>query len=277
MSERAKSVLLVGESGVGKTHYGAQLLKRLMKGDGMLRMRGAATNLDPFETALERLNEGRAADHTPTPVYVESIWPLEYDDGSKAELVWPDYGGEQIKAMVTARSIPLPWMRRIAEAHSWLLLLRLNKMRASDDIFSKPLAQLRQRTIQSAASPVSDQSRLIELLQMLMNVRGHFNGKPLATPHLALLLTCWDELQGTGLPGAALRAQLPMFFDFVVSNWQKPKILGLSALERALSPEQRDAEFASRGPESFGYVISHEGDRSSDLTLPIKLALVGTI
>ena len=58
MNKKGNSILLIGESGVGKTHYGAQLLQRLMKGDGLLRMNGAATNLEPFEAALENLNEG---------------------------------------------------------------------------------------------------------------------------------------------------------------------------------------------------------------------------
>lgn len=48
MSFSDNSILLIGESDVGKTHYGAQLLKRLMKRDGQLRMNGAATNLEPL-------------------------------------------------------------------------------------------------------------------------------------------------------------------------------------------------------------------------------------
>jgi DNA replication protein DnaC len=79
MSGSSASILLLGESGVGKTHYGAQLLKRLMNGNGTLRMDGAAVNLEPFEAAMERLNEGMAADHTPTSTYVESVWPIADD------------------------------------------------------------------------------------------------------------------------------------------------------------------------------------------------------
>ena len=49
-----KSILLIGESGVGKSHYGAQLLKRLMQENGRIRMHGAATNLEPFETVMAK-------------------------------------------------------------------------------------------------------------------------------------------------------------------------------------------------------------------------------
>ena len=70
------SILLIGESNVGKTHYGAQFLKRLMVQAGALRMSGAATNLEAFSTALGCLTEGMATDHTPATSYVESIWPI---------------------------------------------------------------------------------------------------------------------------------------------------------------------------------------------------------
>ncbi|WP_373321619.1 TRAFAC clade GTPase domain-containing protein, partial [Acetobacter fabarum] len=43
----------------------------------------------------------------------------------------------------------------------------------------------------------------------------------------------------------------------------------LSALERPLSPTTRDMDYASKGPEHFGYVIEANGTKSSDLTLPI--------
>ena len=95
MSKKSpSSILLIGESGVGKTHYGAQLLRRLMVSDGKLKMLRAATNLAPFEAALESLNEGRAASHTPTEVYLESVWPVGDGADLKLELIWPDYGGD---------------------------------------------------------------------------------------------------------------------------------------------------------------------------------------
>ena len=59
------SILIIGESGVGKTHFGAQLLMRLQQNLGQLCMDGAATNLEPFIEAMDRLNEGVTAEHTP--------------------------------------------------------------------------------------------------------------------------------------------------------------------------------------------------------------------
>lgn len=272
MKKKGNSILLIGESGVGKTHYGAQLLQRLMKGDGLLRMNGAATNLEPFETALESLNEGRAADHTATSTYVDSVWPVAGRDGRKAELIWPDYGGEQIKSMISARRVPTSWQERIQTAEAWLLLIRLQQVRMSDDIFSRSLVDLRGKSVENFEIEISDQARIIELLQMFMFV-GSALERPLERPRLCVLITCWDELGFEGTPVAALDMRLPMLGAFIRSNWSQPTVLGLSALERPLSAHDRDKEYASRGPEEFGYVIQTDGSRSTDLTVPINLLL----
>jgi hypothetical protein len=273
MSANENSILLIGESGVGKTHYGAQLLKRLMKGDGQLRMDGAATNLEPFEAAMESLNEGMAAGHTPTATYIDSIWPIADAQGRKAELVWPDYGGEQIKAISSTRRIPAAWRARVIASPAWLLLVRLQQTRVSDDIFSRPLSTLKGAGVENHEVHVSDQARLIELLQMLVYIRGAISAQRLESPRLCVLLSCWDELGADEHPSAAFEQRLPMFSSFVQSTWEDASVFGLSALERPLSSRDRDIEYASRGPEQFGYVVLPDGQRSADLTLPIQRLL----
>lgn len=275
MSGPGESILLLGESGVGKTHYGAQLLKRLMKGDGRLRMNGAATNLEPFEAALENLNEGKATGHTATATYVDSVWPVADAVGRQAELVWPDYGGEQIKTMIDFRRVPDAWRVRVRSAPAWLLLIRLQQTRVGDDVFSRPLADLRDASADNRAVQISDQARLIELLQMLIYVGGATTDHQVARPRLGILLTCWDEIGFDGTPASALEERLPMLWAFAQSNWHAPMVMGLSALERPLSPRDRDIEYVSRGPEHFGYVVRPDGSRSPDLTLPIQLLLDG--
>lgn len=276
MTTNNNSILLIGESGVGKTHYGAQLLKRLMKGDGQLRMDGAASNLEPFEVALECLNEGMSADHTPTSIYVDSIWPIADRHGSKAELVWPDYGGEQIKAMSSTRRIPAAWRSRVISTPSWLLLVRLQQIRTSDDIFSRPLPEISTSSEENRDIKVADQERLIELLQMLLYIRGAISISPIESPRLCVLLSCWDELGSEvqeDQPFIVLKERLPMFASFLESTWQEPVVLGLSALERPLTRSDRDMDYAMRGPEQFGYIVLPDGQRSTDLTLPIQQLL----
>lgn len=270
MSGGDNSILLIGESDVGKTHYGAQLLKRLMKGDGLLRMNGQASNLEPFEAALESLNEGRAADHTTFTTYVDSVWPIVDGRQRRATLVWPEYGGEQIKKMIVSRRITVAWEERIRTARAWLMLIRLQQTRVEDDILSRPLASLCGTTIENREIQISDQARLIELIQMLMFVSSATE-RPIDRPRLGVLLTCWDELGLRGSPAEVLESRLPMLAAFIRSNWHAPVVLGLSALGRSLNPHDRDQEYIDRGPEKFGYVVQADGSQSPDLTIPIEL------
>jgi hypothetical protein len=74
-----------------------------------------------------------------------------------------------------------------------------------------------------------------------------------------------------------LEQRLPLFSSFVQSTWAKPSVLGLSALERPLSPRERDMEYAARGPEQFGYVVLPDGEHMPDLTLPIQRLLADAL
>jgi hypothetical protein len=278
-TDRSNSILLIGESDVGKTHYGAQLLKRLMVSNGEFRMNGAATNLKPFEAALESLTEGKSAEHTPTTVYLESVWPIRSNEGIAAELVWPDYGGEQVRTMLTSRRVPSAWKERIISAPAWMLFIRLQRVHNMEDILSRPLSDLKNSRGEAAEAiievKISDQARLVELLQMLLYIRRADTSRPLRSPRLALLLSCWDELDSSENPLDVLRQRLPMVADFVTGNWESPFVLGLSALGRPLKPDVPDLEYAARGPERFGYVVLPDGAHSTDLTLPIKMMYAG--
>jgi hypothetical protein len=266
------TILLVGESNVGKTHYGAQFLKRLMVKACALKMHGAPTNLEAFTTALGCLTEGKATDHTPASSYVESVWPIQDSEGRLAELVWPDYGGEQVRKLVTERRIPATWRERVLEATDWVVLIRLHSLRSEEDLFTRPLQSFAKAETQDepAAFEPSDQARTIELLQMLLYLAQFSLDRPLRKPRLTILLSCWDELNTTELPPRLLAARLPMLWSFVRSNWTSPSVIGLSALEKALSKTVPDADYATRGPEDFGYVILPNGERSTDITLPIQ-------
>lgn len=266
------TILLVGESNVGKTHYGAQFLKRLMVKACALKMSGAPTKLEAFTTALSCLTEGKSTDHTPASTYVESVWPITDEAGRYAELVWPDYGGEQVRNLVTQRRIPAAWRERVLGATDWVLLIRLHSLRSEDDLFSRPLQSLAavESQEEAAAYELSDQARTVELLQMLLYLAQFHLDRPLRKPRLTILLSCWDELETTELPADLLASRLPMLWSFVRSNWISPTVIGLSALERALSKTDADQEYATRGPEEFGYVVLPDGVKNTDITLPIQ-------
>lgn len=277
MKATTESMLLVGESGVGKTHYGAQLLKRLLNSGGHFRMNGAATNLEPFEATMECLNDGRSAAHTPTSTYIDSEWPIVGPGRRTFTLVWPDYGGEQIKTLLNTRRVPSAWRQRVTTTSAWMLMLRLHQLRVSDDLLSKPLASLADGeaddTHTSKLLQLSDQARMIELLQILLYLRGDGVGETTNLPQLCLLLSCWDELGQTEPPATLLKRQLPMLSEFITSNWSHPIMLGLSALERPLDKTVPDDEYITRGPEQFGYIVLPDGKTTPDLTFPLTVLL----
>ena len=64
MTERSASILLIGESDVGKTHFGAQLLRRLNSGLGTMELINS-DNLQPFRETMDQISQGLAGRHTP--------------------------------------------------------------------------------------------------------------------------------------------------------------------------------------------------------------------
>lgn len=268
-----RSILLLGESNVGKTHYGAQFLKRLIVARSSLKMRGQATNLGPFEQAMESLADGCATGHTPSDTYVESIWPVVDSDGHEAELVWPDYGGEQVKTLIADHRIAAAWRDRVTRATDWILLVRLHTLNGEADIFSRPLSELGKSRVNATSYKPSDQARLIELLQMLLHIAPVSRDQLLDQPTLTILLSCWDEVERRPSPTDVLHEALPMFSAFVHSIWDSPTIMGLSSLERPLSEDLSDIDYAIKGPEAFGYVVRPDGTSDTDITWPVTRLL----
>lgn len=263
------SVMVIGEYNVGKTHYGAQLLQRLNAHTSSLRMRGAAENLKPFEAALLSINNGLAADHTAATLFVDSVWPVTGPDGD-LDIVWPEYGGEQINEALASRRLSATWRARANESDGWIILTRAINKEPADDFLSRPLTYLQETKQADLGFRQSTQARMVELLQMLSFHRGQGN----EPPHLCILLTCWDELPGDLVgrtPAEIMQRHLPLLHNYVDSNWPAAlrSVMGLSALEKSLDPKDPDVEFRERGPDTYGYVVDESGARQTDLCLPL--------
>ena len=96
-----------------------------------------------------------------------------------------------------------------------------------------PSASLKGRVTEAWDAGLSDQARLIELMQVLIYIWSTANQRSARLPPLGVLLTCWDEMENPGRPIDELRKRLPMFAEFVASNWEKSSVLGLSARRRS--------------------------------------------
>lgn len=277
------SLLLVGLHNSGKTHYGAQLLGRLRSGTGLLKMNGVATDLGAFEQAFADLAEGRLAAHSATESYTESLWPVVADGGGQADLIWPDYGGEQVRQLYQGRQVGEGWLRRIRKSDGWLFLIRPHIVSQLQDVWERPHAAHAKpgTTSQEAPGVITealqwrDQAALVELLQILLYSRRADLGKPLRDPALVVALTCWDEMTDEMQqlkPDEVLRKHLPMLASFLESNWaaDRRSVYGISALGKALQKDVPDEDFQNRGPAVQGWVIHPGGGgKDYDLTAPV--------
>jgi hypothetical protein len=288
-SGRSPSLLIIGGPDVGKTVYGSQVLARLRRARAEVALRGPPANIAPFELALNRLSQGLAPEHTGAATYHELILPLEMRDGSPVDLVWPDYGGEQIRDIVELRRIPSPWQARAKSASGWLLFIRLDRIRRPEDVTTRPPEHINQHanvspqsnassgtTTSSESVSWSDAAKLVELLQVLLFVRHTGVMERATRPPLSILLSCWDELPGASeRPAEELRRRLPLLAHFVESMWHAKdvEVFGLSAQGRALSRDRVDEEYVDQGPEQFGYVVLGDGRRVDDLTAPVASLL----
>ena len=256
------SLLILGGPATGKSNYGAQLLGRLKQRKGQLRLRLLPEDMTLFEVVLERLNAGVAAEHTATTTYAEIQLPVQSLDNVPVDLVWPDYGGEQVRQITAQRRITSTWEHHVRASNGWVLFVRLQHTITPEDLLVRPLAAL--------PAPVEDgpnrefvmpqwseQAVLVELLQILLFTKGTGMLQRVARPPLTILLSCWDELPGlvNGVrPVHLLQERMPLFAHFVAATWQPQawSVYGLSSLGRSLDTDQPDEEYINEGPEQFG-------------------------
>jgi Double-GTPase 1 len=270
------TISMLGGAGTGKTHFGGQLIGRLRQRQGILRLLRAPTERTVFDEVQQRLQEGRTADHTPTTQYREERLPISDAAGTEFDLVWADYGGEQLDRVIEARAVSHQWQKRLASASGWLLFLRLGSV----TVYRTDAARLESSAEDRNAPPPigwDGNARLVELLQILVHAGELSIARPLMRPRLAVALSCWDELDSQVAPRAELWARVPFVAAFLEANWRSESlsIWGLSSLGKALRKDIADDEYLERGPEEFGYVVREDGRHSADLSEPISWLISG--
>lgn len=283
-----RNVLVIGGPKAGKTHYGAQLLSRLQYAKQSLLQidpLNPVKDSSPLREALDSIEEGRAAKHTMVDKYGEMGLDM-LADGRRFSLLWPDYGGEQIKHILESHAVTPEWSKRLRAPNDWILFLRLDSLNASPPI-ADIIARIQPRedgsepATRASNSPWEnwdENAKYVELLQILAHAAGLSILQPITTHRLLVMLSCWDKLteeERKALPIEVLRKRLPMVAEFVEATWASPglSVWGLSSLGKDLNAEEPDEEFCAKGPENAGYVIDPQGNRMSDLTAPIHYLL----
>jgi hypothetical protein len=268
------SIAMIGGPNAGKSHFTFQLFGRLSEGTYALKLR-EMPNMELFREGLERLNNGLPASHTNLHKYEDADLRLVDARGNYFDLLWPDYGGEQISLILQERGIDEAWKRRLDAADAFLLFVRLHEIIDYKNIVEHPLAaelEQREQASKHIAPELTSQVGIIEMLQMLVWSRRQQTNSRMLHPKLGILLTCWDELGIDAIqPARVLTERAPLLEQYIRANWNNSSyfVLGVSSLERPLDKDSTDDEFVSRGPESFGYAILSDGSRTVDLTAPL--------
>jgi hypothetical protein len=277
MSKNKNNILIIGGPNAGKTHFGGQLYGRLQTCESFYKIVSPPENLTIFKEVLESLNDGKAADHT--NVNSNETLELQIVDavGKQITFNFPDYGGEQVKAIVNDRRITKIWKNQIEKSDSWMLFIRLDEIHPLEDIINRGIPEidvLATRNKEVTTLKLSDAAYFTELVQMLLYAKKVPSLKKIVNPKLTIVLSCWDllEEEGTGkLPWEMLHEKMPSFWSYLTQTWQTEylDVIGLSATGKTLDRNKADRDFIKKGPEKFGYIITPEGNKESDLTLSI--------
>lgn len=276
MTEQRTSFLLVGESDVGKTHYGAQLLRRLNSNTHNVSLVDSE-NLKPFRETMDQLSRGLAGGHTPRGESSISNWVVHDTQTEKSfELAWPDYAGEQITTLINTRSLPTAWKDRVVESDAWAFMVRPSRVRLPPDVLTRQVRLETEATEKEGEQPaLSPQSRLIEVLQMLRYKYAAHREDWASSPPICLMLSCWDELNTELSPTEYCKQHLPLLFAYLMSNWPPSKfsVFGVAPVGQTLSDTQPNDEIVKVGPEKLGFVVLEDGEKSDDLFAPIRWML----
>ncbi|MCH8034200.1 MAG: hypothetical protein IH950_10670 [Bacteroidetes bacterium] len=272
-----KPLLIIGKPHSSKTVFLAQFYSRLQKKKSKLSLYKSVDDLSPISAARESLAKGEEPQTTPTSKNVKFFLPIQLDK-QKIDLLCPEYGGEQLNIILGTRQVDKNWIESIKESDNWIFFIRLTSINKSLDISNITVTEehIQGNKIDSeVVYTISDQSSLIELLQILLHIKEHDYHFKNTKVKLTVVLTCWDELETEEKPKRVLQNSLPLLINFIEANWEKDKlkILGLSAQGFPLDSKENKEKYQIDGPENFGYLVKEDGQKINDITELISEAL----
>ena len=279
MSKESVSILVVGKPNSGKSGFFGQLYNRLeysLEGN-FAKLAKTPENKTALDIVTSRYAEGKALEHTPVGDYNKIELAIKTPKNS-LNLIYPDYGGEQINHLVENRRLSNNWHSAIQNSDEWILFIRLNDLNKSYDPiqkFTKIVQNGEQKSKDELEEKLpSDQAYYIELIQMLLFYKEVGFTTQISTPKLFVTLSCWDEIENKDgkKPYELLKEHLPLFYEFLVQNWKEAslKIIGLSSQGKSLDKINGDNEYLF---EEEGYVVNSNGEANYDLTSILKIVL----
>lgn len=278
-----ENILVLGDSGTGKTHFAVQLFGRLFKSTKAIwKPKGTPENMEIFKAGFQRLAKGLEIEHTPSAFHQDISFRVINAALAEIKFTYPDYAGEQLRNLVVDRRLNKAWQDRVKSGTSWLLFIKINNIKEVEDIVTRGMpdyGDIRKTHAEESQDnfQLGDQAFYTELLQMLTRIKEASFLVPSSLPQLTIMLSCWDEYKkdqpDIHQPDAALLEKMPMFHTFLHANWPKNKlkIIGLSSTGRKLDEKVADEDYLDDGPEKFGYWVRENGQEERDLTGIISL------
>lgn len=274
MESNNNNILIIGGPNSGKTHFGGQLYLRFRCDECNYKISTPPEDLTIFQEVVDCLSDGRSATHTNVDSHKNLFLEVVDPNGYVTSISFPDYGGEQIKQIVSSRQINELWRNQIQGSNNWMFFIRLDEVAEIEDIVNRPLPEsVSTKSNAGTALKISDNAFFIELLQMLLFAKQVSFKQNITIPKLMVVLSCWDilKLDEERTPVEVLKSKLPLFYEFISNLWDERNldIVGLSSTGKTLSDKKPDDEYLNNSPEDFGYVILPNGKKEKDLTVLI--------
>lgn len=272
------NVLIIGGPNAGKTHFGGQLYGRLNSRlfNYKIDPHNRPADLTIFQDVIDKLSEGKRAGHTEASANRNIELKIDDENGNKIVFAFPDYAGEQVNFIVENRRINAIWQQYIDTSNSWMMFVRLDEVQQIEDLINRGIPSAEEIQKRNSTPPpvkVSDAAHFVELLQMLLYIKGIPSFNKINKPNLTVVLSCWDllKLPDNTLPNDILKERMPLLYHFVKNTWAEKhlSVIGLSSTEKSLTDEA-DEEYIDKTPINFGYIINAKGERQNDLTLSIQ-------
>lgn len=264
----SKKLLIIGKPHSSKTVFITQFYIRLQKGKSKLRLYEPVADLSAITVSKNALVKGDEPEPTDAGRSVNIVLPIQFNE-QRIDLNCPDYGGEQIKTILSTRQIDKKWSELIKESDNWIFFIRLNSINRQLDITNGTVTEHHtQGKNTQVPYSITEQSSLIELLQIFLHSKENDYHLKNSKVKLTVALTCWDELNTKEKPRKVLKEQLPLLLNFIESNWMEDKVnfIGLSALQFPLTNPENKARYENEGSENFGFLIKADGEKTNDIT-----------
>ncbi|MDH5718756.1 MAG: hypothetical protein OEZ22_14110 [Spirochaetia bacterium] len=269
------SILIIGYPKSGKSTFIAQFFTRIKKRKSSIKLAKIPENIKAITDTVKRLSMGEEPTTTSADENVELLLHINVD-GENADLVCPDYGGEQVNNITDLMEINEHWHNLLNSYDRWFLFIRAHEITPEYDLSISSYEEIiKEKSTVLKVPGLSEQSKFIELLQSLLHIKNKGLKKQVVTPTLSIILTCWDELKNKAKPVQVLQEKLPMLLHFVESIWEKKsfEIYGLSAQEFSLNTPEAKEKYQNELPENFGYMIDPTGKKDKDITKIVKASL----